>query len=50
MRASRLVALIGLASVPPVHWFHVPWLLFGILAFFFWSRVVVRHRHDWHHH
>jgi Domain of unknown function (DUF1707) len=45
-----LVALIGLASVPPVHWFHVPWLLIGILAFFFWSRVVVRHRHDWHHH
>jgi hypothetical protein len=42
-----IVALIGLASVPPVHWFHVPWFLIGILAIFFWSRVVVR-RH--HHH
>jgi hypothetical protein len=42
-----IVALIGLAAVPPVHWFHVPWLLIGVLALFFWSRVAVRHRH--HH-
>jgi len=42
-----IVALIGLASVPPVHWFHVPWFLIGILAIFFWARVV-RHRHHWH--
>jgi hypothetical protein len=39
-----IVALIGLASVPPWHWFHIPWLLIGVLALFFWSRVV-RHRH-----
>ena len=41
-----IVALIGLASVPPVHWFHVPWFLIGILAIFLWARVV-RHRHHW---
>jgi hypothetical protein len=37
-----IVALIGVASVPPVHWFHVPWFLIGILALFFWARL----RHD----
>jgi hypothetical protein len=41
-----IVALIGLASVPPVHWFHVPWFLIGILAIFLWTRGR-RHRH-WH--
>ena len=42
-----ILALIGLASVPPVHWFHVPWFLIGIVALFLWARVV-RHRHGWH--
>jgi hypothetical protein len=42
-----IVALIGIASVPPVHWFHVPWFLLGILAIFLWARVV-RRRHHWH--
>jgi hypothetical protein len=42
-----IVAVIGLAAVPPVHWFHVPWFLIGILAIFFWARVGRRHRH--HH-
>jgi hypothetical protein len=41
-----IVALIGLASVPPVHWFHVPWFLIGILALFFWARL--RHHRHWH--
>jgi hypothetical protein len=43
-----IVALIGLASVPPVHWFHVPWFLIGILAIFLWARVGRRHHR--HHH
>jgi hypothetical protein len=42
-----IVALIGIASVPPVHWFHVPWFLIGILAIFLWVRVG-RRRHHWH--
>jgi hypothetical protein len=42
-----IVALIGVASVPPVPWFHVPWFLIGIVALFLWARVV-RHRHGWH--
>jgi hypothetical protein len=50
MATIMIVALIGLASVPPVHWFHVPWFLIGILAIFFWSRVVHRRHHDWHRH
>jgi hypothetical protein len=41
-----IVALIGIASVPPVHWFHVPWFLIGILAIFFWARL--RHDRHWH--
>jgi hypothetical protein len=40
-----IVAVIGLAAVPPVHWFHVPWFLIGVLALFLWSRG--RH-HRWH--
>jgi hypothetical protein len=50
MATIMIVALIGLASVPPVHWFHVPWFLIGILAVFFWSRLVHRRHHDWHRH
>ena len=42
-----IVALIGLAAVPPVHWFHVPWFLIGVLAIFLWARVI-RHRRHWH--
>ena len=41
-----IVALIGIASVPPVHWFHVPWFLIGILAIFLWARL--RHDRHWH--
>jgi hypothetical protein len=44
-----IVALIAVASVPPVHWFHVPWLLISVLAIFFWVRVVPRHRHGSRH-
>jgi hypothetical protein len=41
-----IVALIAVASVPPVGWFHVPWFLIGILAIFFWARL--RHDRHWH--
>jgi Domain of unknown function (DUF1707) len=41
-----IVALIAVASVPPVSWFHVPWFLIGILAIFFWARM--RHDRHWH--
>jgi hypothetical protein len=42
-----IVALIGLASVPPVHWFHIPWFLIGVLALFLWARGR-HHSHHWH--
>ena len=44
-----IVALIGVASIPPVHWFHVPWFLIGVLALFLWVRVGRRHHHHHHH-
>jgi hypothetical protein len=50
LAAIMIVALIGLAAVPPVHWFHVPWLLIGIVGAFFWFRLAARRRHGWHHH
>jgi hypothetical protein len=43
-----IIALIGMASVPPVHWFHVPWFLIGVLAIFLWARVGRRHHHRHH--
>jgi hypothetical protein len=42
-----IVALIGVASVPPVHWFHIPWFLIGVVAIFLWARAR-RHSHHWH--
>jgi DUF1707 SHOCT-like domain len=46
-----LVAIAAGASMPFYPLYHVPWLLFAVVAFFLWRRAGGRlHQHRGHHH